>query len=210
MIIVDELKNRGIENVVCYSGKDITTDLIERCFKLDAVFYKSQFQWNMYGIEEIILKYNEMCFIFVDKIKNNIVGYSYWFPLKLTIINEHIKIKEPLLNIKDEYCSPFNISPVNLFLGGEAFVPGYDLMTLHKAVEDIFQYHVLCLAQKGIKIGLVCFDAVCRYDNEFLVNRTNLKNKTSKKNCDFYYDMYSPETIYNESIYTSELKKYYN
>lgn len=210
MIIENEFRERGFDNIICYSGKDITDSLIARCFKLDKAFYGKQFQWDNLGIETTIKKYNQMCFVFVDKTKGNIVGYSYWFPMKLEIINRYIKDKEVILGIKEEDCSPFNISPVHLFLGGEAFVPGYDLLNLHKVIEDIFQYHVLCLAEKGIKVETICFDAVCKYDEEYLVSRTNLSYKIIKNNCTFYYDKYSPNKMYYESKYCNDLKKYYN
>ncbi|MBE5736271.1 MAG: hypothetical protein E7356_02800 [Clostridiales bacterium] len=209
MIIDVDFQEAGINNVVAYSGKDITDDLIYRCFKLDNVFYKQDFQWNTFGIENIIKKYPQMCFIFIDKDKKNIVGYSYWLPIKTEVFQQFIDNKTALLDIKEEYCTGYNSSNINLFLGGEAFVPGYDLNNLHLAIENIFQYHILCLAQKNIKINLVAFDSVCQYDEEFLVKRTNVKNCIDKSNCKFYYDKYDPRTFYNQSKYCNELIKYY-
>lgn len=209
MIIENEFRENGLDNIICYSGKDITDDFIKRCFNLDKAFYGKQFQWDTLGIENTIKKYNQMCFVFVDKERGNIVGYSYWFPLKLDVLNNYIKNKETLLGISEEDCSPFSVSPVHLFLGGEAFVPGYDLLTLHRVIEDIFQYHILCLAEKGIKVGTISFDAVCKYDEDYLVKRTNLKNCVQKNDCNFYYDKYYPDTVYNQSKYCNELKKFY-
>jgi hypothetical protein len=54
MILKDDFCELGIENVCAYSGKDLSDDLIQRCFNLDNVFYKQEFQWNMYGIDKII------------------------------------------------------------------------------------------------------------------------------------------------------------
>ena len=209
MIFDDEFTKYGLDNIICYSGKDITDDFIKRCFNLDRVFYGKQFQWNSLGIENTIKKFNQMCFVFLDKDRGNIVGYSYWFPVKEELITKYSQNKETLLAIKEEDCSPYNVSPVHLFLGGEAFVPGYDLYNLHKAVEDIFQRQILTLAKKGVKIGTVSFEAVCKYDEEYLLCRTNLKNKTKKDNSVFFYDNYSPKNMYNESKYCSELMEYY-
>lgn len=210
MILEDDFRELGISNVCAYSGKDLSDDLIQRCFNLDNVFYKQEFQWNMYGIDKIIKKYPQMCFVFIDKEKGNIVGYSYWLPIKTEILQEFINNKTALLDIKEEYCMSYNQTNINLFLGGEAFVPGYDLNNLHLAIENIFQYHILSLAQKGSKVNLIAFDSVCKYDEEYLVKRTNMKNCIKKSNCNFYYDKYNPKTFYNQSKYCEELMKYYN
>ncbi|MBQ4558186.1 MAG: hypothetical protein IJA61_02275 [Clostridia bacterium] len=209
MIIEKEFKDNGFDNIVCYSGRDITEDLIKRCLNLDTAFYEKEFYWDNTDIINVVKENPQMCFIFVDTIRQNIIGYSYWFPIKLDIINKFIHDKEPLLDIKKEYISGYKTSPVHLFLGGEAFVPGYDLMLLHKVIEDIFQWHILVLAQNGVKVDNICFDAVCDYDKFFLVKNVGLNNCVIKKNCSFYYGKYSPNIVYNESKYCKELKKYY-
>lgn len=209
MIIENEFVDVGIDNVVSYSGKDITPELIERCFKLDGAFYKKEFLWENTDIKNTILNNNQMCFIFIDKNRGNIVGYSYWFPIKKEILQKFKEEKTILLDIKNEYCSGFNNSPLDLFLGGEAFVPGYDLFNLHKAVENIFQYHILHLAKKGVKVRTLSFDSVCQYDEEFLVSRMHLKNCVPKKDCSFCYGKYDPKIVYNESKYCVDLMKYY-
>jgi len=210
MIIEKEFVEQGIQNVVSYSGKDITPELIERCFKLDRVFYQQQFLWENTDIKNTILNNSQMCFIFVDRDQGNIVGYSYWFPIKEEIAQRFKEEKTILLDIKNEYCSGYKTSPIHLFLGGEAFVPGYDILNLHKAIEDIFQYHVLYLAKKGIKVETLSFDSVCQYDEQYLVSRTGLKNCVAKNNCSYYYDKYDPRVVYKDSKYCEELKIYYN
>lgn len=209
MIIENEFKKYGLDNVICLSGKDITKDLIQRCFNLDAVFYNNEFLWDNTGIADVILEYSQMCFIFLDSERKNIVGYNYWFPIKSEILSTFAQVGKALLNIKKDYCSGYNTSPVNLFSGGEAYVPGYDLFRLHRAVEDVFQYHVLCLAQKGIKVDKICIDAACEFDKEFLVPKLGLVDKIQKDNCMYYYGKYNPKTTYKESIYCNELMKYY-
>lgn len=210
MIIKNEFDEVGIDNVVAYSGKDITPELIDRCFKLDGAFYKKEFSWENTDIKNTILNNSQMCFIFIDNNRGNIVGYSYWFPIKKEILQKFIDEKNILLDIKNDYCSGFTAPSIDLFLGGEAFVPGYDLMNLHKAVEDIFQYHILHLAKKGIKVRTVSFDSVCQYDEEFLVARMGLKNRVQKKDCAFHYGKYNPKVVYSDSKYCSELEKFYN
>ena len=209
MIIKNIFEEHGFDNVVSYSGKDLSLDLIKRCLNLDKVFYKKDFYWDTFNIEKVLLQRNELCFVFIDSISQNIVGYSYWLPIKTEILEEFKQNKKALLEIKPEYCTDFKQPKVNLFLGGEAFVPGYDLLNLHKAIEDIFQIHILHLAENNVLIDTICFDAVCAYDKDYLVPLTGLRNKSEKENCDFYYDTYSPNRVYKESIYAKELKKYY-
>ena len=210
MINENEFIELGFKNIVSYSGKDITPELIDRCFKLDRAFYQQEFLWEHTDIKNTILNHSQMCFIFMDKSRESIIGYSYWFPVKKEILQKFKDEKTVLLDIKNEYVSGYTTSPVHLFLGGEAFVPGYDLLNLHQAVENIFQYHILYLAlKKYIKVDIISFDSVCQYDQEYLVPRTGLKSSSQKKDCIFYYGRYNPRTFYKESKYCDELKKYY-
>lgn len=210
MVVEEEFKIHGIDNVVCLSGKDITKELIERCFKLDAVFYRNEFLWDNTGIMDTILAFSEMCFILLDSKRNNIVGYSYWFPIKPEILDQFACEGKNLLDIKPEYCSGYKVTPVNLFSAGEAYVPGYDIFRLHNAVEDIFQYHILCLAKKNIKVDKICIDAACGFDEEFLIPKLGLNNKVQKSNCVYCWGKYDPRITYNKSRFCEELKKYYN
>jgi len=209
MIIEKKFIESGFENIISISGKDITADLIKRCFNLDRVFYGKEFLWENTDILNVILKYNQMCFIFMDTSNENIVGYSYWFPIKTEILDKFVEDKKALLDIKQEYCSGYQTSPINLFLGGEAFVPGYDLLNMHKVVEDIFQHHILHLAENGIKIDNICLDAVCKFDEEYLVPKLGVGNKFEKSNCIYYCGEYHPNTTYKDSQYCEKLKKYY-
>lgn len=209
MIIEKKFIECGFENIVSISGKDITEDLIKRCFNLDKAFYGKEFLWDDTDILNVIMKYNQMCFIFMDTDKQNIVGYSYWFPIKTEILDKFVKEKKALLDIKPEYCTGYQTTPINLFLGGEAFVPGYDLLNMHQVIEDIFQYHILHLASKGIKVDKICLDAVCKFDEEYLVPQLGLKTKYQKDNCVYYCDKYSPLTTYKNSQYCEKLKQYY-
>jgi len=209
MIIEQDFKNYGIQNVVAYSGKDINENLIDRCFKLDEVFYREQFKWDDTSIKETILANPEMCFVFIDKVKGSVVGYSYWFPIKTEVLDKFVREENPLLDIKKEYCTGYKSSPINLFLGGQAFVPGYDMAELHKAIEDIFQKHILFLAQNGIMVDTVSFDSVCSYDELYLVPRCGLTNRVEKKDCYYYFGKYNPKEFYRNSKYAQKLKEFY-
>ncbi len=209
MIIKDLLSNRGFGNITAYSGKDIDDSLIERCLKLDNVFYKDEFLWTEFNIADTIKQFSQMCFILVNDDKNTIVGYSYWLPVKSEKLDEFIKKKKIMLNIEPGFCTGFNVPEINLYSAGEAFVPGYDLLNLHKAIEDIFQYHVLCLAEKGVKIATLSIDSVCEYDEQYLVKRLGLRQSIEKDDSKFCYDSYDPRLHYNESVYCQELLKYY-
>ena len=209
MIIKDLFQNNGFNNITAYSGKDIDDELINRCLKLDGVFYDDQFLWKDFNIADTIKQYSQMCFILVNDEKNTIVGYSYWFPIKSEILNQYIKEKKILLNIEPQFCTGYNVPNINLHCAGEAFVPGYDLLNLHKVLEDLFQYHILCLAQKGTKVSTLSVDSVCAYDEQYLVKRSGLKYCEEKNDCKFFYDKYDPRLIFSESIYCQELLKYY-
>lgn len=209
MIIEREFEEQGISNVVSYSGKDINEDLINRCFKLDKAFYRAQFLWEGTEVRNTILENSQMCFIFIDKNRGNIVGYSYWLPIKDSVLKRYKDENVALLDIKRDYCTGYKIANVNLFLGGEAFVPGYDLLNLHKAIENIFQMHVLHLAKNGVMIDTISFDSVCEYDEKYLVNRVGIKDYTIKKNCKYYYGKYDPRIVYKDSKYCTKLKEYY-
>ena len=98
---------------------------------------------------------------------------------------------------------------VNLFLGGEAFVTGYNIRDMHKAVEDLFQMRIMDLAHIGVKVKYVAMESCCRYDEEFLLPRLGLTNLVRKDKSKFYFDNYSPKVVYKDSKYAKSLEDIY-
>ena len=114
-----------------------------------------------------------------------------------------------LLNLEISQCSSFKENVVNLFSAGEAFLRGYDLKNLHKAVEDLFLGKILTLAQMGVKIKYIALEAVCAYDKDFLAPKLGLKKFNKKGDSIFYCDDYSPETVYPDSPISKQIAEYY-
>ena len=209
MIFEKEFIHYGFDDIVAYSGNDITEEMIDESFKVSQDFFEDEFQINESKIKDIIKKVGQICFIIKDKSKNKVIGYSFWVPIKVQVFTEFIKNKKMLMFIEEEHLSKFNEPVVNLFQAGEAFVAGYDLDTLHKALEDIFQSKILVLAQNGVKIGYIAIEAVCKYDEDYLVKQLGLKRKVDKDNSKFYCDKYSPKTTFARSRYAGQLIEYY-
>lgn len=114
-----------------------------------------------------------------------------------------------LLFIEEEYCSGFNEPVISLFQAGEAFVAGYDIDDLHKALEDIVLHKILVLAKRGTKIGYVAIEAVCKYDRDYLVPLLGLERKIVKGNSVFYCDNYKPDKMFARSKIAKEIQYCY-
>ena len=197
-------------DIVAYSGRDIKDEMLDACFEIDTDFYDEEYYWDISEIKKIVKKHGHMCFVFYDKAEKSVMGYSFWFPIKTLVLNAFIKEKRMLLNIKENYCNDYNEhKEVNLFLGGEAFVVGYNLIELHKAIEDLFQRRVLDMAKAGIKVKYISAEACCRYDEEFIIPKLGLEKVIKKDKSKFYYGDYSPITTYADSKYVKQLIEYY-
>ena len=155
MVFEKEFADYGYTDLVAYSGKDITEDMISACLFIEKKFYGEDKCLDAENVKEIILKTNQMCFVIVDKIKNAIVGYSFWLPLKTSVLNDFIKNKTTLLQFDEDYFTGFKEQNINLFLASEAFVLGYDIKKLHEPLENIFSKRVLDLAFIGTKIKYI-------------------------------------------------------
>ena len=199
----------GFDDLVAYTGDDITNEMIDKCIEQAANFYESKFVWGK-ATKNIVQKFNKFCFVFKNRNTGEIVGHSFWFTVKTSIFNKFIKSNEMLLDLKEEYFVDYENSKgmVNLFQAAEAYAPGYDLLNLHKAVEDHFQKKVLALARKGIKIKYLAIESCCKFD-EYLVERLGLTKKIKKPNTIFYYDEYSPNKVYKDSREAIELREFY-
>ena len=209
MVFEKEFTRYGFDDIVAYSGTDITDAMMEESFSVSGKFFAAQYQINESKIRDIVKKYGQMCFIIFDKTDKKVIGYSFWVPIKTSVFVEFIKNQEMLMFIEEEHCSGFGEPVVNLFQAGEAFLPGYDLDNLHKALEDIFQSKVLVLAKRGTKIGYVAIEAVCKYDEDYLVANLGIKRKIKKGNSVFYCDYYAPDVVYARSRVVPELLEYY-
>ena len=210
MIIENIFEKHGFGDIVAYIGKDISDSMIDECFEIDRNFYDDEYSWETSEIRQIVKKLGHLCFVFYDKADKKVMGYSFWLPVKTKVFNAFIKEKVMLLNIKENYCSDYNESEhVNLFLGGEAFVKGYDLKSFHKAVEDAFQLRILDMANAGIKVKFIAAEVCCDYDEKYLMPKLGLSNKVLKDKSIFYYDEYSPKKVYKDSAYAKKLYEYY-
>lgn len=209
MIFEKEFKEYGYTDLVAYSGKDITEDMVDVCMIIDKKFYAPEYTKYSDNLKETVLKYNQMCFVFVDKVKNAIVGYSFWLPIKTKVFNAFIKSNQMLQEFREGYFSSYKDENINLFLASEAYVLGYDIKVLHEAVEDIFSRRILDLAYNGVKVKYIAFEACNKFDEDFLVKNLGLSKKVKKDISTFYYDEYSPEKVYKSSKYASGIKQYY-
>ena len=209
MIFSKEFTEYGYTDLVAYSGKDITDDMLAACSIIQKKFFDAEYTVYTDNLLECVKKYNQMCFVFVDKVKNAVVGYSFWFPIKTPVFNAFIKNNFTLLELRSNFFSNYKDPTINLFLASEAYVLGYDIKRLHEAVEDIFSRRILDLAYNGTKVKYIAMEAVCDYDEKFLAKLLGLTNKIKKDKSTFYYGEYSPENVYKSSKYASGIKQYY-
>lgn len=209
MIVEKFFARYGFDDLVAYTGNDITDEMIDQSIELEANFYEKRFVWGP-ATKDMVKKLNQFCFVFKNRQTGEMIGNSFWFPIKTSVFNEFIKNKQMLLDIKEEYFQSYENSSktINLFQAAEAYVAGYDLATMHRAVEDHFQSKVLALAKKGIKIKYIALESCCAFD-DYLVSRLGLTQKHKKPTTVFYYDEYSPKKIYKDSPESKELEQYY-
>ena len=210
MIFEKEFELHDFDSIVALTDTDITEEILDRCFEIDREFYEDSYYWNISELRKAIKEFGQFCFVYIDKEERTLIGYSFWFPIKTDVFNEFIKKKEMLLDIKPEYCLKFRDSKeVNLFLGGEAFMSGYNIREMHLAIEDLLQRRILELMLSGIKVKYIAMESCCKYDEEFLLPKLRLSKSVKKDKSTFYYDEYSPDRSYTDSKYVTELKKYY-
>lgn len=209
MIFDREFKEYGYTDLIAFSGKDISEEMLLDCKKIYQNFYSAEFANNFDALKAVILKHSQMCFVVKDTVKNVVVGFSFWFPIKTKIFNQFIATKKPLLNFEENYFSSFNDKTVNLFLASEAYILGYDIKTLHNSIEDIFSRRVLDLAYKNTKIKYIAIESKCSFDEKILVKLLSLKQFVKKQNTTFYFDEYKPEKVYKGSKYAQGIKQYY-
>lgn len=209
MIFERELVRYGFSDLCIYTAADITDAMIEDGFKISDSFFGTDYSIRNSPIKDVIKSHGKFCFIVYNKAEKKVIGYSYYIPIKISVFKEFKEKEEMLLSLKDEYCADFSEPKINLFCAGEAFVTGYDLDKIHRALEDIFQWKVLSLAKKGTKIATVSIEAVCKYDEEYLVKLLGLNRSVKKHNSTFYCDQYLPEKVFSRSIYVKDLIEYY-
>lgn len=209
MVYEKEFSQHGFNNIVAYSGVDISDQMMEESFKVSESFFEDEYQIKDSKIRDLIKKTGQICFVIYDKAEKKVIGYSFWLPIKSQVFANFLQNKEMLMFIEEEHCSKFDEPVVNLFQAGEGFVPGYDLDNLHRAVEDIIQNKILQLAKRGVLVEYLAIEAVCKYDKEYLAPLMGLTKNVNKGNSVFYLGKYSPKTFFARSNLSDELKNYY-
>lgn len=209
MVYEKEFRRYNFDSIVAYSGKDITEKMMDESFGVSDNFFEQRYSIKQSHIKDVVRNFGWMCLIIKDREENRIIGYSFWLPIKKEVFVEFLKEQSMLLNIEEDYCTSFNEKSLDLFQAGEAFVAGYDLDLLHRAIEDIFQEKILKLAQNGTYINSLAIEAVCDYDEKYLVSMLGLKKSVKKDKSIFYVDRYSPKTAYSRSPVAKLLQEYY-
>ena len=209
MVFEKEFADYGYTDLVAYSGKDITEDMISACLFIEKKFYGEDKCLDAENVKEIILKTNQMCFVIVDKIKNAIVGYSFWLPLKTSVLNDFIKNKTTLLKFDEDYFTGFKEQNINLFLASEAFVLGYDIKKLHELLENIFSKRVLDLAFIGTKVKYIALESRSEFNSSYIVKKLGLSKSIKKDKSTFYFGEYNPKLSYKSDKYFDDIRQYY-
>lgn len=209
MIFEKEFADYGYTDLIAYSGKDITEDMISACLFIEKKFYGEDKCLDSENVKEIILKTNQMCFVIVDKIKNAIVGYTFWFPIKTSVLNDSIKNKTTLLSFKEDDFSGFKEPTINLFLASEAFVLGYDIKKLHEPIEDIISKRILDLAFIGTKIKYVAIESRVDFNSSYLIKKLGLIKNIKKDKSTLYFGEYNPKLTYKSDKYFDDIRQYY-
>ncbi len=209
MIFDNEFEDYGYTDIVAYSGKDITEEMVDDCMKICNEFYSKEFA-RTENLKTMVLSNLQMCFVFFDKVKDVVIGYSFWLPIKTKVFNTYIKSGKPLLEFDDGFMFNYKQDKlINLFLASEAYILGYDIKILHEAISDVITKRILDLAYHGIKVKYIAMEACSKFDLQFLANQIGFTSSFKKPTTTFFFNEFSPETIYKNSKFSDELIPFY-
>ena len=178
----------------CYSGTEITLEMIRQAVSIDKQVYSSDFQ----GIYEACIKWwekNPYIYVMVEDCDaKKIVGYINAIPLSDTYYNnirngDIVDTKLPLEEIKVYH----NNERYKLYFSSIAIHPDYQNTTVFKTLLNGFKQHVSHLQSKGIFFSNVIADVV---------------SDMGGKLCKHFGLKYVQDSKHNSKIYEGKLNDY--
>ncbi len=208
-------ERKGFHGFVCYSGKDITPNMLKQCFEIDKDFFQEKYFYNQAKVEQWLKKYNDMCSVLYDTKTQKVVAYSFYLfisdqTLELFKTNKvsYFTLGEAML------VKPKENDRINLFCLSDACLPNWGLAEMHRVMNEHNVYNLYELAKnRKVKVKNVCIDAVCDYDN-ILKNQFHIDNFVETQHGSrFYWGKFDPEKIWTYCMYSpsliTEYKKLY-
>ena len=138
-------------NIICFSGEHITESMLNNCFAIDDLYFNSQYIYDRRKIKQIIIRNNELCFVFYDLEKNKVVGYNFILLLKQSSFKKYLgnEISYFTLGLIDVCNKQKNTNNASLFYLSTAYEPNSDIMQLLSVCQNCITDELIKLKHKN-------------------------------------------------------------
>ena len=199
-------------NIICFTGDDISNDMIEKCFLIDSDFFEEKYLYNREKVKSWIKKYNELCFVFYDLKKGEIIGYNFVLLIDIDTFKKYMNGEISYFTIgSTQFVNDKTDCDAALFYLSTAYSPNCNIATLmsmtQNAITDlIINYKV----RNNVKIKYYFLDAVCKFDKEYAMSMKLKPYNVTAYNSIIYAERFDAETFFPKATNYNYLKKIYS
>lgn len=211
MIINKLVEDRGYQGYLCYTGNDITENMIDKCFDIDRMFFQEEYLYSKEKVKEWIKEYNDMCAVLYNPVEDKVIAYCFYLLISDEALELYKSNRISFFTLgRSLFVKPEIGTKGNLFCLSDACLPGWDFVNMHRLMNEYNVYMLCELSKNKFKINNVCIDVVCDYDKT-LVNQFHIENyiKTNH-NSYFYWGKFDPSKVWTYCRYSNELIGQYN
>ena len=198
-------------NIICFTGSDISDEMIEACFKIDEDFFEEKYFYEKTRVRNRIKEYNEFCFIFYDLRINKVIGYNFMVLLDMSAFDKYLKGEVSYFTIgANQFVNKSKNASAALFYLSSAFTPNLNISLMAKMVQNavtdlIINYKLT----RNIKIEKYFLDAVCKFDEEYSKFIKLKFYKQTAYGSKIYIEDFNPRTFFPNAVNFDILNKAY-
>ena len=198
-------------NIICFTGDDISNDMIEKCFMIDNDFFEEKYLYNRERVKSWIKKYNEFCFVFYDLKKNEIIGYNFILLIDISAFKKYLNGEISYFTLgSSQFVNDKNNCDAALLYLSTAYSPNSKISLLmsmtQNAITDLIIDYKL---KSNVNIKYYFLDAVCKFDEEYAMSMKLKPYKITAYGSKIFAERFNVESFFSKATNYNILKKIY-
>ena len=199
-------------NIICFTGDDISSNMIEQCFKIDENFFEEKYIYDREKVKKWIKKYSDLCFIFYDLKANKVIGYNFLVILSMQAYESYLRGEISYFTIgANQFVNDKNNVQGALLYLSSAYAPNLNISLMSKLVQNAMTDLIIGRRlDYNIVIKKYFLDAVCQFDEEYAKFMKLPFVKQTAYGSKIYAGDFNPRTFFPEAVNYDILNTIYN
>ena len=190
------------QDVICFTGEDISDKMIDQCFDIDAGFFEEKYLYDHGNVKKWVKKYSDFCFVFFDLRLNKVIGYNFLLLLDMPALESYLRGEISYFTIGiNQFAYGRKNCEGALFYLSSAFSPNVNIslmmsMTQNAITDLLIEYKL----RDNITVKKYFLDAVCDFDEKYSAAIKLKLFKNTAYNSKLYVADFNAKTFFPKAV----------